>query len=43
LARLRAAADLAADGHEDDAERERREANAFYRDVGAVSYVSAVD
>lgn len=43
LARLRAAADLAADGHEDDAERERREANAFYRDVGAVSYVSALD
>jgi class 3 adenylate cyclase/tetratricopeptide (TPR) repeat protein len=43
LARLRAAADLAADGHEQDAERERRKANSFYRDVGAVSYVSVAD
>jgi hypothetical protein len=43
LARLRAAADLAADGREHDAERERRRANSFYRDVGAVSYVGVSD
>ncbi len=43
FARLRAAADLAADGYGDDAERERRKANSFYRDVGAVSYVSVAD
>jgi hypothetical protein len=40
---LRAAADLEAGGLADEAGRERRQANAFYLDVGAVSGVSAVE
>jgi tetratricopeptide (TPR) repeat protein len=43
LAHLRAAADLEAGGLADEAGRERRQANAFYLDVGAVSGVSAVE
>ena len=43
FARLRAAAELEAAELADDADRERRQANAFYRDVGAASSLSAVE
>jgi hypothetical protein len=43
FARLRAAAELEAAALADEADRERRQANAFYREVGAASGVSAVD